>query len=270
MMEQEPRKATDVLLQLESKVDSLVTIIQTLDFNIKVLSNKLNEIMKSLDKQQAPPKIVVEAVQAPLHNPEAQAVTWAQPLRVDPERAIPITAADKLPQVDTSQGFRRTSRPETYAKEAQQMQPPVPTQSLPNVQFPSHTPKPPPGRSVGETVVAPPAVKAKPMETMPDEQLQVSASEMHHVIPVEQRVVDRNGKSVFLADVEVINVLNGEQVNKTRTNGMGKWMAPLPVGTYQVTIRKHESVTKTKVEATQTIKVDGLQSPLKLQTVIIK
>jgi predicted phage tail protein len=92
----------------------------------------------------------------------------------------------------------------------------------------------------------------------------------HGIVPVEQRVVDRNGKSVFLADVEIMDVSSGEQVSKSRTNGTGKWMAALPLGNYKVTVRKLESLTREKVEAIQTIKVDGTESPLKLPMVIIK
>jgi hypothetical protein len=57
---------------------------------------------------------------------------------------------------------------------------------------------------------------------------------------------------------------------KTRTNGTGKWMASLALGNYRVTIRKHDSATNTKLEATQDIQVDGTQSPLELQALIIR
>jgi len=89
-------------------------------------------------------------------------------------------------------------------------------------------------------------------------------------VPVMQRIVDKNGKSVFLADVEIIDVSSGEQASKTRTNGTGKWMATLSPGDYKVIIRKRESLTKEKIEVIQDVRVDGTQSPFDLQTMIIK
>ena len=89
-------------------------------------------------------------------------------------------------------------------------------------------------------------------------------------IPVVQRIVDKNGKSVFLADVEIYNSANMESVAKVRTSGNGKWSAPLSVGKYRVVIRKRESLTKEKIEITQDITVDGTQSLLELPMMIIK
>lgn len=265
-MTQEPRKATDVLLELESKIDVLVGTLQTMDFNIKVLSNKLNEVMKSLEKQQASPRVVVEAVQT---QPNKAAALFGQIPTPDPERTVVVTADSKLGVDETPQGFRRNSRPETYSAAGDDIylrKPGLPPPSNPN----SMANRPPPGRSAGETVAPtapPPKNKAAAPPNVPKTPTEIST---HGIVPVEQRVVDRNGKSVFLADVEVVDVSSGEQVSKSRTNGTGKWMAALPLGNYKVTIRKLESLTREKVESNQTITVNGLESPLKLPMVIIK
>lgn len=262
-MEQEPRKATDVLLDLESKIDVLMGTIKAMDLNIKVLSNKLNEVMKNLDKPTAsPPKIIVEAVQSPTQ------VIAPSPMPVtDPERAIMVTAESKLPADDAPIGFRRTSRPEGYAGDHEYIaRPNVPPPNQPSA-F-----KPPPGRSTNDTVIVPPAKnKSVPKNNPPPvSPKMVTGADTHGIVPVEQRVVDRNGKSVFLADVEVVDTSSGEQISKSRTNGTGKWMAALPLGNYKVTIRKLESLTREKVESIQTIEVNGNESPLKLPMVIIK
>jgi len=52
-VEKEPRKATDIILNLESKVDILLSIVRSQDLNIKILSNKLNSIIEKLE-QEAP------------------------------------------------------------------------------------------------------------------------------------------------------------------------------------------------------------------------
>jgi hypothetical protein len=89
-------------------------------------------------------------------------------------------------------------------------------------------------------------------------------------IPVMQRCVDKNGKSLFLAPVEIVDLSTGQPVFKTRTNGTGKWMASLGIGAYRVTITKQASMNKEKLEAVQDIQVDGAQSPLELPMMIIK
>jgi len=295
-MGQEPRKATDVLLDLESKVTELLGIIRAQDLNIKVLSNKLNDVIGRLDKQPAgPPKIVVETVQAP---PRANIVpsTFDQIPAGDPTRNIPVTAESKLPQAGAPQGFRRSSRPETYAGDNAYLPRPEQEMKMP-VQLPKMPPArqdpngPPPGRGPSDAdamvpqeamenprnnkrgVMAPPNPRGAPVAQQPqappmDEEHQQQAA--HGQIPVMQRCVDKNGKSLFLAPVEIVDLSTGQSVFKTRTNGTGKWMASLGIGGYRVTITKQASMNKEKLEAVQDIQVDGTQSPLELPMMIIK
>src|SRR5208282_6569331 len=100
-MSSEPRKATDVLLDLESKVDTLLGLVQSQDLVIKVLSNKLNDVMSKLDKQQAaPPRIVVETVQSPHPQTVNMPPGFVQLPGGDPERNIPFASETNLPQTD--------------------------------------------------------------------------------------------------------------------------------------------------------------------------
>jgi hypothetical protein len=279
MTDQEPRKASEVLLDIEAKLDTILSTIRANDLNIKVLSNKLSEVMKNMEKlQAAPPKITVEAVQAPI--PNQSAAIFGQVPTTEPGRAIPIKAEATLPTDNSPQGFRRTSRPESYVEgETYLKKEGVPPPAAPSYLFMQQQQgKPPPGRSGLDVIVPPttPPPKKKAATAAPQAPVQPSAQKpateapAHGIIPVEQRVVDKNGKSVFLADVEVVDLDTGDQVSKSRTNGTGKWMAALPVGRYRVSIKKLESLTREKVESVQTIEVDGNQSPLKLPMVIIK
>jgi hypothetical protein len=52
-MGQEPRKATDVLLDLESKMETMLDLIRNLDLTSKLNSNKLNDLAERLDRQDA-------------------------------------------------------------------------------------------------------------------------------------------------------------------------------------------------------------------------
>ena len=240
-MSNEPRKATDVLLELETKIDVLLSIVRNQDLNIKVLSNKLNSLIanKTVVATNQPPQITVEAV-----NTNFTMVP-------EPKQQIPISSEEKIPIDDNPKGFRRTSRPETYSGD--------------NTYLPKKTVDPKfPVQMPAEAIVPKEALTKAPP---PVEQLK----ENSHInsVPVQQRVVDKNGKSVFLADVSIIKS-SGEKIFKGRTNGTGKWMAALVPDTYKVIISKRESLTKEKVDLIQEIIVDGNTTPLDLQTLIFK
>jgi hypothetical protein len=262
----EPRKATDVLLELEQKLDVALNIIRAQDLNIKILSNKLNAVLEVLEKK-APeaPKFVVEAVNTAPRMPVSQ---FQMNPELDPEKEIPVSAEFKLPLEKEPTGFRRTSRPETFAGDDIYI-PQAP--KAPQAPHPGRGHNgPPPGRTA-EVVVPPAATKQNVVEKPPTKpQARAVEQVVQNAIPVQQRVVNKHGKSLFLADVEIIDLSSMQQVFKTRTNGMGKWMASLGIGQYRVIVRKMENATKEKLEVTQDIEIDGLQSTVELQTVIIK
>jgi hypothetical protein len=268
----ESRKASDILLDLESKIDILLSTIRAQDLNNKIISNKLNEVIVRLDKQNAAPqKIVVEAVQQPLPK-----IPNSSPL--DPERNIPYKVESSLPETSSPQGFRRNSRPETYAGD-KEVKLPVQVPQMPQTkQDSSKAVKAPPGRGVDNEMVFPqtskPIDNKKVTETAVTQPLYIEPQPIPQAaqgqIPVTQRCVDKNGKAIFLANVEIIDVLTNQNIFKARTNGAGKWSASLAVGDYTIIIKKMESVAKTKIESTQNIHVDGLSNKLELPTLIIK
>ena len=101
----EPRKASDVVLELETKIDTLLKIVSLQSQSINLISNKLNTVMATLDKEKS--KITVEAI----NKSPTPTFNGFVP---DPERAIPIFAESRIPIESAPQGFRRTSRPETF------------------------------------------------------------------------------------------------------------------------------------------------------------
>lgn len=257
-MDNAPRKATDIILSLEQQVKTLTAVVSSQDILLKVISNKLTELLNS-PQQKAAPKIIVEAV----NNIPQQTSSFAPPINMDPERQIPISSENALPEEHNPKGFRRTSRPETFAGDNSYLkQPPKKKEEV--IQFPVQIPR---ANGKAEVVVPDTVSDNKPAKQPKQSSRQVMSG---NSIPTQQRIVDRNGKSVFLADVEVIDLATVETVAKTRTNGTGKWQAALPLGEYKVVIKKLESLTKQKVEVVQTIRVDGTQSPLELQMMIIK
>lgn len=245
----EVRKATDVLLDLELKINTLLNLVRSQDLTIKVLSNKLNSVMEVLEKQKtAPaPKFTVEMASNP--NPT---------IKVVDEKKVIYNPDQQLTVDESPQGFRRTSRPETYST---QPEPKFPTQ-IPAAQKPAEVIVPNlPNHQITQAMPA----KASPKSPVSkSEQLDKGA------FPVMQRIVDKNGKSVFMAEIEVLDMANGETVYKTKTNGTGKWSAALPTGDYRIFVRKRESISKDKLEVAQDVKVDGSSPTLELQTMIIR
>ncbi len=106
------RKATDVLLSIENKLEELLNHHRSQDLNLKILSNKLNNFLDLVPKMmqpvkeaqpQQPPKFTVEiADSAPV------------PIKVAP--------SIKIEQDSDPVGFRRTSRPETFENKFQKQQ----------------------------------------------------------------------------------------------------------------------------------------------------
>ena len=241
-MENEPRKASDILLDLENKVSALLKAIQSQNFTISLLSNKLNSIIAKLDN-----KLVSDAVPAtevPQFKVEAGNTYPSQNMLINPEDTLP------LEESPNTNGFRRTSRPETYAGNA--------GMSQPFIQVPIKNdvivPKPP------TDLVE---LKQEPL-------IQSRKTGGPNAVSVSQRIVDRSGKSVFLANVEIIDLATNNSVDKTKTNGAGKWSSSLVPGEYRVFVRKREALTKEKVEIIQEISVDGIKSNLELKMMIIK
>lgn len=247
-MEKEPRKSSEILLELEAKIDVLMSIVRTQDLNIKVLSNKINTI---LDKTLAisPASIKIEAVDTMIST---------QPNSI--ERQIPISPDTSLLMEDKPNGFRRTSRPETYNEDSGNSKK---SSIIIGPKFPMQLPK-----LIEPEVIVPKEV-TKFIE-VPQKSTKTNNPTSGNIVPVMQRIVDKNGKSVFLADVEILQIENKQIVSKTRTNGAGKWTASLPIGQYRIFIRKRESLNKEKLEIMQDIQIDGSTSPLELKSVIIK
>lgn len=94
MSEDKQRTSTDILLSIETKLDTLLKLYQTVDMNSKIQSNKLNsliEIVNTLPKQGKKSPFVVEAVDTKPSQP-------SQPKKQE-----------------SREQFSRTSRPETHS-----------------------------------------------------------------------------------------------------------------------------------------------------------
>lgn len=254
-MTNEPRTASDVLLSLESKIDQLIALYRSQDLVLKVLANKLNNLIDTVN-----------------HLPSQKEVNNTKPepniLNISSDFQLPVEVAPK--------GFRRTSRPETYVVEEKpttranlKSTPTSPVVAPPSnpspvtlpVQFPDFSSgNVPPGLKTSapkksENVITPPPV--------------AEIKSTGNKIPTEQRVVDKNGKAIYMASVMILSE-SGNLEYKTTTSSMGKWQASLLPGRYQVKISKLESMSREKLDVAQNITVDGLSVTQTLPVLICK
>lgn len=109
----EPRKASDILLDLENKVDALSKDQKTLALSINVLTNKLTQVINALNSMTG----------APINE-----VPHFQP------QSIPVSNERTMEVMDYSkrEDYPRTQRPETFAPTP--MTKPAPKQAEAQVQ----------------------------------------------------------------------------------------------------------------------------------------
>lgn len=235
------RTASDVIISLENKIDYLMQMHKNLDLNVKIISNKLSHMINALTvlpNDLNHNSISPDPVSIATAPPSFQENDFKQ-LKIKEEFSLPKEMG--LPVEASPVGFRRTSRPETYSS-PESNQKNIPTPSVPQPEM--HAPK-------------------------FEQSSTIHISSTANRIPVIQRIVDKNGKSIFMAEVEIINNQSNIVEMKTRTSGVGKWQATLLPGEYKITIRKREALNKQNIEAVQNISIDN-STPAELPMLICK
>jgi hypothetical protein len=249
----EPKKASDILLSLEHKIDTLVSIVRSQDLNLKILSNKLSQLMEiNASKSQttiAKPTVEATGISSTLPRPTEAYNPHNLPL--PPVFQSPTFIDQTTPSTNISletnpNGFPRTARPETFDAASR---------------FPEKQMQP-----ANEAVIQIPNTFSN--KTSADK-MAAPTEIINTKIPVEQRVVDKNGKSVYLAEIEVMDAKN-LVVAKSKTNAVGKWKASLPIGKYSVVVKKHSNSLKDQIHINQEINIDGRSLPQEIETLIVK
>ncbi len=255
MSDVEPRKATEVLLDLEAKIEVLTSMIRSNDHLIKVLLNKVSTLTTAFEKAQVP-----SVPPAPILMPTISAVDSA------PKNLI--RAEDRIAVEEAPVGFRRTSRPETFDrlegdgaftnKPKGQKGPQMP------VQLPKMAEMTVPAEAIkkkAENAVPIPATPPPPIgNPKPNENL----------VLLSQRVTDSAGKSLFLANVEVIDGTTKNTVGKLRTGATGKFSISLPPGSFKILVNKADSQSKKKMESIQDVVVDGSKPTIELPALALR
>ncbi len=89
-------------------------------------------------------------------------------------------------------------------------------------------------------------------------------------IPTHQRIVYPDGKPVYMANVEIIDLITQNLVKQTKTNQTGKWLASLVPGEYQVKISKGSNSLKSKVELDYRVTIPNQDSTVDLGTKMVE
>lgn len=241
----EPRKASDILLAIEAKLDQLLHLSRSQDLNIKILSNKFN--------------VLTEEFRALSVDDGTSVPTAKQPVAPYSGEIVSTHVEYQLPMESNPNGFRRTSRPETFVQEPIKKSP----GQAPSIQ--AQAPQ-------TELLWNPNKPKAIPTTKTTTQAKSSEPATLDKVIksPVIQRVIDNNNKSIFNANVEVINTQLNSIVYTTRTSSTGAWQASLEPGTYKVNVKRQESVSKSKVNMTMEFSVATSGTLLKLPDLIAR
>lgn len=255
----EPKKITDIVYDLDKKVNLIIELLRVTDLNQKILINKLKETVERIDKISTVNSLTTPQAN---NNFKIEATDIVSNVKTNKEVNLSLESVPK--------GFRRNSRPETYSGDNQYIKNVVsPTEEI-------SSPTPPPiEKSLSENNYKQEFFQ-KNNDYLMGTEIKVENKESFTqpnivgTILVQQRVVNKNGKSVFLADVEIINLENNGDSIKTRTNAAGKWSSALSPGNYRITLKKMDPATKEKIEISQDIVVDGRVNPLDIPMVIIK
>lgn len=74
---------------------------------------------------------------------------------------------------------------------------------------------------------------------------------------ISQRVIDINGKALYLAAVEVSDLNKKEKIARVTTLANGKYKVKLPIGSYRFKVIKQITMNSQRIESTQDITVVG-------------
>jgi hypothetical protein len=272
MENEAPRTASQVILELEAKVDNLTDLVKSQNFANQLLSNNITELIQlvktmnvsSSQTSRTPSAEAVDFIpqiqsfQQQRHNLEQQ----------DPDRYMPIFAENKILDVKDMLVPRRTSRPDGDKVVNSPSPPPKQDEEM---EFRPYAPKAPTvAKQVSQQKIQQPVIQQTQQPVQQPVQ-QNNKFVVQNAVPIIQRVVDGNGKSQFLAEVEIVNADTSKLALKTKTNASGKWVASLSPGNYQVVIRKKGNGGNIKdLQAVQTIPIDGSVSPLEIKTITVK
>lgn len=211
----ENKKATEVLFEINSKVDELLSYIKTENLARNILLERLRIVAENLEKLTVKTHIEKKptlSVSADFTSPTNPVVIKDKPKQLSDKIAVTtLSLKDKIKKAMDE------------AKENGN-----------SLEFP--------------------AAKEKNTEKQ---------------ISVQQKITDSEGSNIFMANVEIFDI-NDVLIKKTKTNQTGKWLAQLPVGTYNVIVTKVGANNKSPINLKYSIEVNSSSENSNLELPIKK
>jgi hypothetical protein len=198
----EERKVSDVVADLERKVDSALAYLKNLDATIKVLLGNINSLSMKLDG-------------------------WTVPKS---ESHVPSVKDTGIINKDNFDSRPKTSKfADMAAQHGIQVEEPE-SINLGSVGIrQSNLPPDPSGYDLVEA-------HSRPVHTQRGQRAQTAVTR----VAVSQLLSQKDGTPLFLASIQVTNE-SGELVKQSRTNTKGRWNAALDPGDYYVRVLKRFS-----------------------------
>lgn len=231
----EIRKASDIILSLEEKINKLQAQNVLYDKTLKMILDQSNKIISLFE-------ILSETN---IFNDE-QKQSIKNKIYLNNREAIQLTSPPKIDVETSFDGTRRISRGSEKDNKATNA----------DITFQEYLEK---------------RHKEKNAQPLPETDKKNNSKPLNineKKIPVVQRVQDNNKKDLFMAEVNIFSE-SGEQILKAKTNAMGKWQGQLFPGRYKIKITKMDTATQKKIEGEQHIIVSNTDSSLILNNFII-
>jgi hypothetical protein len=204
-MSSNKRTGTQLLLDLETKVEALMGHVRNLENTAKIILQRIN------DSPSSQPSVEPQAIS--MAQIKRQAATAVAP--AEPPKTGEWAKFEDLPRTN------KFAEARTRAGVADD-----PAQQAPMKARPAAAPPPPDEEELREEVVHKGARRG----------LRVPASQGPKVT-VSQQVFTAEGRPVFLASVEALDE-RGQLARQTRTNRNGRWVMGLEPGQYTIHVVK--------------------------------
>jgi len=251
------RKASDIILELESKINSLTKLIESMDFNLKLISNKLNKLVATTDNNKLHKVSAYVSEQPPITNKfEELKKSQSEEFEIDKtpngQRRVSRPTQNNFSgpiQVPLSNSVKFVSNSDNSDEEFKGFKSNVKTINKDNLKKP-----------VNENVNPAKEVKVETQKEVVND---------GNLIKVSQRVFNEHGKAEFFADVSIQQLPSLDKIKGTRTTGTGLWSVMIPQGIYRVSIKTKQPVVGSSRINSFDINLDGTKKEIDLDKLII-
>lgn len=232
------RKASDILLNVESYLQTVVKFMQNIDNNQKLLLDKVNKLTADLKKLQGDEK---QFVAKPIPQPQASLQT--QPAFYQSGKKIfSAEALEKPPQSDQQVFVGHPVQEQSYELD-----------------------------NYGQPELMEEVIHTGQRRTTRGGQGGDSSTKK---VAVSQRITFPNGTAVFLATITIFDLQAAQEkkkqtpIKRIRTNSHGRWLTSLDPGEYRVHVLKRlgAETKKPPIELNFKIQVPESDSPVELPT----